>query len=75
VGLAMPFNLNLEYMTRNDHWKLKAFSRSSNMLLQQAGTTTNGVSGNTLGTGLVYRREFDSFKRRNDNSPATVESP
>jgi hypothetical protein len=45
------------------------------MLLQQAGTTTNGVSGNTLGTGLVYRREFDSFKRRNDNSPAAVESP
>ncbi len=75
VGLAMPFNLNLEYMTRNDHWKLKAFSRSSNMLLQQAGTTTNGVSGNTLGTGLVYRREFDSFKRRTNNSPATVESP
>jgi hypothetical protein len=75
VGLAMPFNLNLEYMTRNDHWKLKAFSRSSNMLLQQSGTTTNGVSGNTLGTGLVYRREFDSFKRRKSVLDSAVESP
>ncbi len=75
VGLAMPFNLNLEYMTRNDHWKLKAFSRSSNMLLQQAGATTNGVSGNTLGTGMVYRREFDSFKRRKSSSDSTIVLP
>lgn len=72
VGLAMPLNFNLEYKTSNENWRVRAFSRSSNMLLQQSGTTTNGVSGNTLGTGLVYRRQFNSFRRKSKDSSELV---
>lgn len=62
-NVALPLNFNLEYMTRNENWRIKAFSRSNNLLLQQnASTITNGVSGNTLGGGVVYRREFNSFR-------------
>ncbi|MFZ9970132.1 MAG: translocation/assembly module TamB domain-containing protein [Bacteroidia bacterium] len=65
-NLAVPFNFNLEYMTRNEDWKLKAFSRSSNLLLDQSGSGSigNGVSGNTLGAGAIYRREFHTFRSR-----------
>jgi hypothetical protein len=50
-------------MTRNENWRVKAFSRSNNLLLQQNNSTiTNGVSGNTLGGGLIYRREFNSLR-------------
>lgn len=63
-SVAVPFNFNLEYMTRNENWRLKMFSRSNNVLLQQGSTTTNGVSGNTLGSGVVYRREFETFHRK-----------
>lgn len=63
-SVAVPLNFNLEYKTRDENWRLKAFSRSNNLILQQnSATTTNGVSGNTLGTGVLYRREFDTFKR------------
>lgn len=63
-SVAVPLNFNLEYKTRDENWRLKAFSRSNNLILQQNNaTTTNGVSGNTLGTGVLYRREFDTFKR------------
>jgi hypothetical protein len=63
-SVAVPLNFNLEYKTRDENWRLKAFSRSNNLILQQNNaTTTNGVSGNTLGTGILYRREFDTFKR------------
>jgi hypothetical protein len=64
-NVALPLNFNLEYMTRNENWRVKAFSRSNNLLLQQNNSTiTNGVSGNTLGGGLVYRREFNSLRKR-----------
>jgi hypothetical protein len=64
-SVAVPLNFNLEYKTRDENWRLKAFSRSNNLILQQnSATTTNGVSGNTLGTGVLYRREFDTFKKR-----------
>ncbi|MEY4466131.1 MAG: hypothetical protein RLZZ465_1761 [Bacteroidota bacterium] len=63
-SVAVPFNFNLEYMTRNENWRLKMFSRSNNVMLQQGSTTTNGVSGNTLGGGVVYRREFETFRRK-----------
>ena len=63
-SVAVPFNFNLEYMTRNENWRLKMFSRSNNVLLQQNSTTSNGVSGNTLGGGVVYRREFETFRRK-----------
>lgn len=63
-SVAVPLNFNLEYKTRDENWRLKAFSRSNNLILQQnSAATTNGVSGNTLGTGVLYRREFDTFKR------------
>jgi hypothetical protein len=55
-------------MTRNENWRLKMFSRSNNVLLQQGSTTTNGVSGNTLGGGVVYRREFETFHRKKVSS-------
>lgn len=62
-SVALPLNFNLEYMTRNENWRVKAFSRSNNLLLQQNNSTiTNGVSGNTLGGGLVYRREFNTLR-------------
>lgn len=62
-NVALPLNFNLEYMTRNENWRVKAFSRSNNLLLQQNNSTiTNGVSGNTLGGGLIYRREFNSLR-------------
>ncbi len=70
-SVAVPFNFNLEYMTRNENWRLKMFSRSNNVMLQQGSTTTNGVSGNTLGGGVVYRREFETFHRKK----ATVDLP
>lgn len=64
-NVALPLNFNLEYMTRNENWRVKAFSRSNNLLLQQNNSTiTNGVSGNTIGGGLVYRREFNSLRIR-----------
>lgn len=64
-NVALPLNFNLEYMTRNENWRIKAFSRSNNLLLQQnSSTITNGVSGNTLGGGVVYRREFNTFRPR-----------
>ncbi len=64
-NVALPLNFNLEYMTRNENWRVKAFSRSNNLLLQQNNSTiTNGVSGNTLGGGLIYRREFNSLRAR-----------
>jgi hypothetical protein len=63
-GAAVPFNFNLEYSTRNENWRLKMFSRSNNLLLQQSGSITNGVSGNTLGGGALYRREFETFRRK-----------
>lgn len=64
-GAAVPLNFNLEYSTRNENWRLKMFSRSNNLLLQQSGTTTTGgVSGNTLGGGALYRREFETFRRK-----------
>ena len=64
-SVAVPINFNLEYKTRDENWRLKAFSRSNNLILQNNNTTTtNGVSGNTLGTGILYRREFDTFKRK-----------
>jgi len=66
-SVAVPLNFNLEYKTSDENWRLKAFSRSNNLILEQnTGTTTNGVSGNTLGTGVLYRREFDTFKRKKD---------
>lgn len=62
-NLALPLNFNLEYMTRSENWRIRAFSRSNNLLLQQNNSTiTNGVSGNTLGGGLVYKREFNTFR-------------
>lgn len=63
-NLSVPLNFNLEYMTRNEDWKLKAFSRSSNLLLDQSGSGSigNGVSGNTLGAGAIYKREFHTFR-------------
>ena len=65
-NLALPLNFNLEYMTRSENWRIKAFSRSNNLLLQQNNSTiTNGVSGNTLGGGLVYKREFNTFRSLN----------
>ena len=64
-NVALPLNFNLEYMTRNENWRVKAFSRSNNLLLQQNNTTvTNGVSGNTIGGGVVYRREFNTFRNK-----------
>jgi len=60
--LALPLNFNVEYLTRNENWSIKAFSRSSNLLLQTANS--QGVSGNTLGIGVVYRREFDTLKKK-----------
>ena len=72
-SVAVPFNFNLEYMTRNENWRLKMFSRSSNIMLQQGGTTTNGVSGNTLGGGVVYRREFETFQRKKSPSLQAAE--
>ncbi len=68
-SVAVPINFNLEYKTRDENWRLKAFSRSNNLILQNNNTTTtNGVSGNTLGTGVLYRREFDTFKRKSPDS-------
>lgn len=63
-SIAVPLNFNLEYSTRNENWRLKMFSRSNNLLLQQSGSITNGVSGNTLGGGALYRREFETFRRK-----------
>ncbi len=68
-SVAVPLNFNLEYKTRDENWRLKAFSRSNNLILQQnTATTTNGVSGNTIGTGVLYRREFDTFKRKKETT-------
>lgn len=75
-SVAVPFNFNLEYMTRNENWRLKMFSRSNNVMLQQGSTTTNGVSGNTLGGGVVYRREFETFHRKKlDADTQRVDKP
>lgn len=63
-SIAVPFNFKLEYMTRNENWRLKMFSRSSNLQLQSAGTLNNTVSGNTLGGGAVYHKEFDTFRKK-----------
>jgi hypothetical protein len=64
-SVALPLNFNLEYKTSDENWRLKVFSRSNNLILQQNNaTTTNGVSGNTLGTGILYRREFDTFTKK-----------
>ncbi len=60
--VALPLNFNLEYKTKDENWRLKAFSRSNNLIFNNT-TTTNGVSGNTLGAGVLYRRDFDTFKR------------
>jgi hypothetical protein len=69
-SVAVPINFNLEYKTSDENWRLKVFSRSNNLILQQNNaTTTNGVSGNTLGTGILYRREFDTFKRPKKEKP------
>ena len=72
-GAAVPLNFNLEYSTRNENWRLKMFSRSNNLLLQQSGSITNGVSGNTLGGGALYRREFETFRRKKTPITATTE--
>ena len=72
-GAAVPLNFNLEYSTRNENWRLKMFSRSNNLLLQQSGATTNGVSGNTLGGGALYRREFETFRRKKTPITQTTE--
>jgi hypothetical protein len=72
-GAAVPLNFNLEYSTRNENWRLKMFSRSNNLLLQQSGATTNGVSGNTLGGGALYRREFETFRRKKSSITNSVE--
>jgi hypothetical protein len=61
-SMAVPINFNLEYKTSDENWRLKAFSRSSNLLLSNG--LTNGVSGNTLGAGMLYRREFETFRRK-----------
>ncbi len=61
-SMAVPINFNLEYKTSDENWRLKAFSRSSNLLLSNG--LTNGVSGNTLGAGILYRREFETFRRK-----------
>lgn len=61
-SVAVPLNFNLEYNTRNENWRLKMFSRSSNMLSQANGN--NVASGNTLGGSAVYRREFETFRRK-----------
>lgn len=60
-SMAVPINFNLEYKTSDENWRLKAFSRSSNLLLSNG--LSNGVSGNTLGAGMLYRREFETFRR------------
>ncbi|MBL7812852.1 MAG: translocation/assembly module TamB domain-containing protein [Bacteroidetes bacterium] len=74
-NVALPLNFNLEYMTRNENWHIKAFSRSNNLLLQQnSSTVTNGVSGNTLGAGVIWRKEFDTF-RPVKKKPATTQGP
>jgi hypothetical protein len=49
------------------------FSRSNNLLLQQSGSITNGVSGNTLGGGALYRREFETFRRKKTPITTTTE--
>ena len=72
-GAAVPLNFNLEYSTRNENWRLKMFSRSNNLLLQQSGSITNGVSGNTLGGGALYRREFETFRRKKTPITTTTE--
>jgi hypothetical protein len=69
----VPLNFNLEYSTRNENWRLKMFSRSNNLLLQQSGSITNGVSGNTLGGGALYRREFETFRRKKTPITTTTE--
>lgn len=61
-SMAVPFNFNLEYKTSDENWRLKAFSRSNNLLLQN--TSTSNVSGNTLGVGVLYRREFETLRRK-----------
>ena len=72
-SVAVPLNFNLEYSTRNENWRLKMFSRSNNLLLQQSGSITNGVSGNTLGGGALYRREFETFRRKKTPITTTTE--
>ncbi|MBS3914485.1 MAG: translocation/assembly module TamB domain-containing protein [Bacteroidetes bacterium] len=63
-NIAVPLNFKLEYQTRNENWRFNAFSRSSNLLLQQSSTSLQtGVSGNTLGAGVIYRKEFETFRR------------
>lgn len=62
---ALPLNFNLEY-SLGRKWVLKAFSRSNNLTLiqGQSGTSTNtGVSGYTLGTGFLFRWDFETFAR------------
>lgn len=74
-SVAVPINFNLEYMTRNENWRFKAFSRSSNLLLQQSSTAGSGtsVSGNTLGVGVVYRREFNTFRPKYSKDSTRVQ--
>jgi hypothetical protein len=80
---ALPLNFNLEY-SLGRRFLIKAFSRSNNLsLIQgQTGTSTNtGVSGYTLGTGLLWRYEFETFAPKKKKkiakpvSPAAVPSP
>lgn len=71
-SVAVPLNFNLEYMTKNENWRIKAFSRSNNLLLQQNNSTvTTGVSGNTLGLGVIYRREFDTWRWKKSTKDST----
>ena len=70
-NVAVPLNFNLEYMTNNENWRIRAFSRSSNLLLQQSSTSlASGVNGNTLGVGVVWRTEFETFARHKDTTAA-----
>jgi hypothetical protein len=70
----MPVNFNVEYITSNENWRIKAFSRSSNLLLQiNSSTSTQQVSGNTVGIGVVYRREFDTLKKVKDSAAIAPE--
>jgi hypothetical protein len=58
-------------MTNNENWRIRAFSRSSNLLLQQSSTSlASGVNGNTLGVGVVWRTEFETFVRHKDTTGA-----
>lgn len=72
-NVAVPLNFNLEYMTNNENWRIRAFSRSSNLLLQQSSTSlASGVNGNTLGVGVVWRTEFETFVKHKDTATTST---